>query len=285
VAHRAGAADAVADGGRALVQRGADEDRPGGREAAVGAGERHGAVGGDAAHGVDGDDLVGGGGRRGRGGRGGGAEQEQRGTGGGAERGAEGRGAQRHGGYLPVWGGLRLPPVPVGRATGRDPHPFGGESAPCVGEPSRECPGAVTLGARPFHGARDGRIVEGYGPFGTTPMWRCAMCAHQPSCARTDCPAPHVAVARPEQGWTLTCDGAIVFDDSGEPPPDGRVVAPPRAPAGPLVVAALTFGAGTGTRTRRARVARPVSPARRSRRVPPAPVRLTGGPPRRRPSP
>ncbi|MEV8596896.1 DUF5999 family protein [Streptomyces sp. NPDC052013] len=64
------------------------------------------------------------------------------------------------------------------------------------------------------------------------------MCAHQPSCPRTDSPAPHVVAAHPEQGWNLLCDGAIVFDDTGELLPDGRVIAPHRAPAARLVVAA-----------------------------------------------
>ncbi|CAL9392983.1 DUF5999 family protein [Streptomyces sp. enrichment culture] len=64
------------------------------------------------------------------------------------------------------------------------------------------------------------------------------MCAHQPSCARTGSPAPHVVAAHPEQGWSLLCDGSIVFDDTGELLPDGRVVAPHRAPVGPLAVAA-----------------------------------------------
>ncbi|MCZ2816277.1 DUF5999 family protein [Modestobacter sp. VKM Ac-2984] len=29
---------------------------------------------------------------------------------------------------------------------------------------------------------------------------------------------------RPEQGWTLLCNGVVVFDDDGELLPDGRVV-------------------------------------------------------------
>ena len=41
----------------------------------------------------------------------------------------------------------------------------------------------------------------------------------------------HVVAAHPEQGWNLLCDGAIVFDDSGELLPDGRIVAPHRVPA------------------------------------------------------
>ncbi|MFF7852754.1 DUF5999 family protein [Streptomyces sp. NPDC007904] len=64
------------------------------------------------------------------------------------------------------------------------------------------------------------------------------MCAHQSSCPRTESPAPHVVAARPEQGWSLLCDGSIVFDDTGELRPDGRVVAPHRVPVGRLAVAA-----------------------------------------------
>ncbi|MEV7286091.1 DUF5999 family protein [Streptomyces sp. NPDC093252] len=39
---------------------------------------------------------------------------------------------------------------------------------------------------------------------------------------------PHLVSAHPEQGWSLLCDGTTVFDDSGEPLPDGRVIAPQR---------------------------------------------------------
>lgn len=66
------------------------------------------------------------------------------------------------------------------------------------------------------------------------------MCSHQSSCPVTDTDADtvHVVSAHPEQGWTLLCDGAIVFDDSGLLLPDGRIVAPHRVPAGQLAVAA-----------------------------------------------
>ena len=30
----------------------------------------------------------------------------------------------------------------------------------------------------------------------------------------------------PERGWSLLCNGVIVFDDMGEILPDGRVIAP-----------------------------------------------------------
>jgi hypothetical protein len=64
------------------------------------------------------------------------------------------------------------------------------------------------------------------------------MCSHQPSCPSFNGRAPHVVAAHPEQGWSLLCNGAIVFDDSGELLPDGRVVAPHRVPADRLAMAA-----------------------------------------------
>ncbi|WP_369195336.1 DUF5999 family protein [Streptomyces djakartensis] len=64
------------------------------------------------------------------------------------------------------------------------------------------------------------------------------MCAHRTQCPATDSPAAHVVAAHPEQGWSLLCDGAIVFDDTGELLPDGRVVEPRRATAQGLAVAA-----------------------------------------------
>ncbi|MHB9858408.1 DUF5999 family protein [Streptomyces sp. YIM S03343] len=58
------------------------------------------------------------------------------------------------------------------------------------------------------------------------------MCSRQPSCP-ADSRAAHIVAARPEQGWTLLCDGVIVFDDTGELLPDGRIVAPHRVTAVP----------------------------------------------------
>lgn len=54
------------------------------------------------------------------------------------------------------------------------------------------------------------------------------MCSHQTSSRTAGPDVPHIVAAHPEQGWSLLCDGAIVFDDSGELRPDGRVVAPRR---------------------------------------------------------
>jgi hypothetical protein len=69
------------------------------------------------------------------------------------------------------------------------------------------------------------------------------MCTHRPSCPAADSPeagvaTAHVVAAHPEQGWNLLCDGTVVFDDTGELLPDGRVVAPRRVTVGRLVMAA-----------------------------------------------
>ncbi|MEU6846565.1 DUF5999 family protein [Streptomyces sp. NPDC046716] len=61
------------------------------------------------------------------------------------------------------------------------------------------------------------------------------MCDHRPACTSPE----HVVAAHPEQGWSLRCDGRIVFDDTGELLPDGRAVAPHRSyPAQSLTIAA-----------------------------------------------
>jgi len=57
------------------------------------------------------------------------------------------------------------------------------------------------------------------------------MCRHQPHCPTadaTDRDAACVVSSHPEQGWSLLCNGVVVFDDTGELLPDGRVIAPRR---------------------------------------------------------
>jgi hypothetical protein len=67
------------------------------------------------------------------------------------------------------------------------------------------------------------------------------MCQHQLRCPQWPAPdrlAARIVAARPEQGWSMLCNGVIVFDDGGELLPDGRAVAPDRlAPAVPLAMA------------------------------------------------
>ena len=57
------------------------------------------------------------------------------------------------------------------------------------------------------------------------------LCQHQPSCPsaeNTDREAARVVTSVPEQGWSLLCNGIVLFDDTGEILPDGRAVAPRR---------------------------------------------------------
>ena len=57
------------------------------------------------------------------------------------------------------------------------------------------------------------------------------MCSHQPKCPTAnalDREAAHTVVSHPEQGWSLLCNGIVLFDDTGELLPDGRVIAPHR---------------------------------------------------------
>ncbi|GAA2480462.1 DUF5999 family protein [Streptomyces thermolineatus] len=66
------------------------------------------------------------------------------------------------------------------------------------------------------------------------------MCQHQPQCPTAesaDRDAAHVVVRHPEQGWSLLCNGVLLFDDTGELLPDGRIIAPHRAPAGAFTAA------------------------------------------------
>ena len=58
-------------------------------------------------------------------------------------------------------------------------------------------------------------------------------CPHRPPCPSADAPDHDHARLRsthPEQGWNLLCNGVVVFEDTGELLPDGRVV-PPHRPA------------------------------------------------------
>jgi hypothetical protein len=55
------------------------------------------------------------------------------------------------------------------------------------------------------------------------------MCRHEPPCPSATSPdhtAAQTVAAHPDQGWSLLCNGVIVFDDCGELLPDGRAVAP-----------------------------------------------------------
>ncbi|GIH94316.1 DUF5999 family protein [Planobispora siamensis] len=57
------------------------------------------------------------------------------------------------------------------------------------------------------------------------------MCQHEPHCPSADASdreAARPVAFRPEQGWTLLCNGVVLFEDTGALLPDGRAVAPHR---------------------------------------------------------
>jgi hypothetical protein len=58
------------------------------------------------------------------------------------------------------------------------------------------------------------------------------MCQHQPACPPADAVdrgAAHVVASRPEQGWSLLCNGVVLFDDTGALLPGGQSIAPHRS--------------------------------------------------------
>lgn len=56
-------------------------------------------------------------------------------------------------------------------------------------------------------------------------------CRHQPPCPSadsTDRESARLVAHHPEQGWSLLCNGVLLFEDTGELLPDGRIIAPHR---------------------------------------------------------
>jgi len=76
-------------------------------------------------------------------------------------------------------------------------------------------------------------------------------CLHQPPCPSPDAPdreAAHVVAAHPEQGWSLLCNGVVVFEDTGDLLPDGRIIAPHRTlPDLDLVTSGRIYGGSAGS--------------------------------------
>jgi hypothetical protein len=57
------------------------------------------------------------------------------------------------------------------------------------------------------------------------------MCPHTPQCPDPKDPdreAARTIISRPEQGWSLLCNGIVVFEDTGELLPDGLTIEPHR---------------------------------------------------------
>ncbi|SCE59903.1 hypothetical protein GA0115253_1081114 [Streptomyces sp. Termitarium-T10T-6] len=124
---------------------------------------------------------------------------------------------------------VSIPVVPVG-GTRR----VGGYPASCV---ARGAVPQVPL-CGPARTVSPHRTVAGRRGANFPPERTSTMCAHNPPCPTAMAPdreAARPVAHRPEQGWSLLCNGVLVFEDTGELLPDGRVVAPHR----PL---ALTVG-------------------------------------------
>ncbi|MGD0703881.1 MAG: DUF5999 family protein [Trebonia sp.] len=57
------------------------------------------------------------------------------------------------------------------------------------------------------------------------------MCPHIPRCPESTAPdreAAHTIASHPEQGWSLLCNGVVIFEDTGELLPNGVTIAPHR---------------------------------------------------------
>ena len=68
----------------------------------------------------------------------------------------------------------------------------------------------------------------------TAPYGGGQMCPHRPACPPADRPdraAARTVAFHPEQGWSLLCNGVIVFDDLGEILPAGLVTPAPHRTA------------------------------------------------------
>ncbi len=76
----------------------------------------------------------------------------------------------------------------------------------------------------------------------TTPQRKIpAMCQHQPPCPSADSAdreAARLVAHHPEQGWSLLCNGVLLFEDTGELLPDGQIIAPHRPLAAGTVMTA-----------------------------------------------
>jgi hypothetical protein len=63
------------------------------------------------------------------------------------------------------------------------------------------------------------------------------MCPHKPTCPEATAPdreAARTVISHPEQGWSLLCNGIVIFEDTGELLPDGHAIGPHRPTDMPL---------------------------------------------------
>jgi hypothetical protein len=73
------------------------------------------------------------------------------------------------------------------------------------------------------------------------------MCPHTPSCPDATAPdreAARTIISHPEQGWSLLCNGIVIFEDTGELLPGGTEISPHRPTDLPLQARAVVHGTG-----------------------------------------
>lgn len=80
---------------------------------------------------------------------------------------------------------------------------------------------------------------------GTTTACRAnRRCHHRPLCPSASAPgalAAAVVAAHPEQGWSLLCNGVLLFEDTGAVTPAGVIIQPGRGhPISGLAISAST---------------------------------------------
>ena len=82
------------------------------------------------------------------------------------------------------------------------------------------------------------------------------MCPHTPVCPAASAPdreAARTLICHPEQGWSLLCNGIVIFEDTGELLPCGDAIGPHRPTDLPLETHTVAAHSG--------RAAEPNSPA------------------------
>ena len=68
------------------------------------------------------------------------------------------------------------------------------------------------------------------------------MCPHTPTCPAPSAPdreAARTLISHPEQGWSLLCNGIVIFEDTGELLPGGDAIGPHRPTDMPLQARAV----------------------------------------------
>src|SRR5499427_10292242 len=106
-------------------------------------------------------------------------------------------------------------------------------------------PSATALTHEHNHPGR--RVRHHYRPTRLARRWRRIMCQHHTPCPAADAvdrEAAHVVASHPEQGWSLLCNGVVLFEDTGALLPNGQSIPPPvmasvtwATPAGPVLTA------------------------------------------------